>query len=498
MSNAIVYQVVGGLLILFYFYLVYMFTKTWRWLHVTAMFFVFVATIFLAVYAAISVRTHMAWKEVVTKQRAQIERLEAENEQLIYGDLTTVTQTGPTLNDLTAELGRVILDRGRVWRNCVPSAPSGGTISLATAAAPAAEGEAPAPNRLQPDMVLYAFLEAATPEDYGLKQAKVPVFYFGEFTVTAATDTTVTLRPTLPIPPSVTSRMSAAGSTWVLYETMPGDGHNYFAVDPRGKPDWNQDADVAPIFGEMDPEQIARLFRPHEGSVPAAALDALKAEYARDGKRAGDNDPPENVWVKLRFLQDHEVDVDSDAELGAVDETYFDDRGMATVARVKRGGKAEIKKDDVGVFLRDSQLTQSLINDGIAELIEPIFVRKLVNYEAALRELAQQRSRQEKSIRQTERDNQALTEANERLLAQIEARTEERSKLQTDQEGVQTEQARIDAFSGEMRELWKNKRTELSRIYRENHQLLARLMEIEKELTRAIDEATAEALTATN
>ena len=40
---AIIFQVLGAVLALFFIFLTYMNTKTWRWVHVTIMFLVFVA-----------------------------------------------------------------------------------------------------------------------------------------------------------------------------------------------------------------------------------------------------------------------------------------------------------------------------------------------------------------------------------------------------------------------------------------------------------------------
>ncbi len=50
MNNPVLWQVGIGLLTLFYFYLMYMFTKTWWWFHVTIMFFVYFASIATVVY----------------------------------------------------------------------------------------------------------------------------------------------------------------------------------------------------------------------------------------------------------------------------------------------------------------------------------------------------------------------------------------------------------------------------------------------------------------
>ena len=165
MNSPIIYQVVGALLILFFFFLTYMFTKTWRWLHVTTMFFVFAATVTLTIYSSMTVRTHMAWKRDVAQKRADIERRERERDNWIHGDLLQLTHAEPSIRELKAELNRVLLDRGRVWRDCTPGTPAAGTVTVtipAPESAPTEEGAEPPPpvvrDEIQPaaQTVVYA------------------------------------------------------------------------------------------------------------------------------------------------------------------------------------------------------------------------------------------------------------------------------------------------------------------------------------------------------
>jgi hypothetical protein len=492
MNNEIIYQVIGGLLILFYFYLIYMFTKTWRWLQVTTMFFVFAASICLLAYAALSNRTHMAWNEDVAKKRAEIARLEADRDQLLKGDLTELVNPQPSIRDLDAELGRVLLDRGRVWRNCSPTSLAGGTATVTTvdpAALP--EGTVPPPSQIKQQTVLYAFIELVAPAEFGLPEgAKVPAFYIGEFIAEAVTATSVTLKPTIPLSASVVAKLNRSGVTWALYETMPVDGHQHFVADPKGSPDWNKNADEEPVFGEMNAERITQVFQLHQGDLGSPALQEIVAKYLRDGKRAAEDDPLVNTWLKVRFLQDHSFVVDSEATLDAVTsgESFFDG-GLANVAMVLRGGEAEFKKDDMGIFLKESEFLQPLLDGGVVELIEPIYARRLNDYGASFRALSQRMHRLASDIGQTQRDDQAIVESTARTQQQTAARAEELSKLKEDYEKIQYELGQIVAYRGQLEGLWKDKRAELSRLYRENHQLYNRLLEIQRRMMQQIDAA---------
>ena len=54
---AIIFQVLGAVVALFVIFLTYMSTKTWRWVHVTFMFLVFVASFTFCIYAAMVLKT---------------------------------------------------------------------------------------------------------------------------------------------------------------------------------------------------------------------------------------------------------------------------------------------------------------------------------------------------------------------------------------------------------------------------------------------------------
>ena len=53
MDNPVIFQILLALVAIFFMFLTYMNTKTWRWLHVTMTFLVFLAIIPFGVYAAL-------------------------------------------------------------------------------------------------------------------------------------------------------------------------------------------------------------------------------------------------------------------------------------------------------------------------------------------------------------------------------------------------------------------------------------------------------------
>jgi hypothetical protein len=355
-------------------------------------------------------------------------------------------------------------------------------------------------NQIEQTMILYAFTEAEAPPEVRPRAqekplppgTKVPEIYLGEFTATAVTNTSVTLRPTLPLDTFQQQQLQAGGKTWTLFETMPIDGHNFFSGNPDGNADLNESADVAAIFGDMEPEFLGILLRKMPGVDDAVHQRALDS-YLRDGKRAADSDPPEKTWIKVRFLQDHEEIVDSDAVLGGVtgSQDWFD-RGRAEIPLLQRGDVAKFKKGAIGVFPQDD--ANDLITRGICERIEPIYVRSLNDYEYQFRSTYLQMVQIRQTIERIQHNIDQLTAANTRTETLIAYRTDEKTKLTQDRDKFVYERDQITAYLGQLQAVYNETKDELSRLYRSNFQLSEELRIASEELTREINRRTAEAV----
>jgi hypothetical protein len=484
MDNPVIYQALGALLVLFFFYLTYMFTKTWRWFHIVCTFFVFGASIAFMCYAAMSYKTHAAWRTIEQKNRLEAEKAQAEFEKLMYGDRSEVVQTTPSIRTQNAKFARMVFDRGRVWRGCTPQGPpqADGSVTVSTVPQGVAD-PATVNNQIEVAMILYAFAEAEAPPEIGLPAGtKIPQYYLGEFSAVSVTNNSVTIRPTLPLDNQQQQRLQAGGQTWTLYETMPIDGHNFFSTDPDGVANLNENADVSPIFGKMDPDFLGKLLPP--GVLPS---------YLRDGKRAEATDPPEKTWVKVRFTADHSEIVDSDATMNGISESQdWFDRGRSEIPLLQRGDVAKFKKGAVGVFPQAD--ADDLISRGVCERIEPIYVRSLNDYEFQFRSTYLQMVQIRQDIAQIQRNIDEQTVTNTRTVALIAYRTDEKTKLQQDRDKFEYEQKEITAYLGKLQAVYDETRAELSRLYRTNFQLSEELRTMSEELTREINRRTAEAI----
>jgi len=506
MNNPVLWQAGIGVLTLFFFFLMYMFTKTWRWFHVTMMLFVYGASIATVVYVSMTLKTHNAWRTMVREQRALVAELAAERDKLTFGDITKREQETTPIRELHARLGRTILDRGRVWRNCkITNGPAAdGSVTLDTT------GPADAPrtrNNISEEMILYAFTETPAPAELApvlvdpASAINFPQYFIGEFTATAVTDTSVSLKPTIGLSPTGIAAIGT-GAPWVLYETMAPDGHSFFVSDPERPINLTLDADTEPVFGSVDDRRVAVHFARAaklQGESDEAFMQRYQPilqEYLRDGKRATDQDPPENRWLKVRFTGPYEEEVDSASDLGAVktSQTFFD-RGRAEIAILKRNGMAKFKKNDIGIFPPSEEVNR-LLSNGTCELIEPVYVRSLRNYAQTYREIDRRSQDLAADVVRIERRTAELTKANASTVGHIDYHEKEQVKLKEDLAKFVYERDQIKNYQEKLAAAVQAKREKLSFLYRANHKLATELAAAHLALTEKINRQTVEAANA--
>jgi hypothetical protein len=480
----------------------YMFTKTWRWFHVTMMFFVYCASIATVVYVSMTIKTHDAWRRLVREQLEAVAKLTNEQDRLTFGNLTEPDQSFVPLNKLNARWGRATLARGRVWRACtIANGPAAnGSVTMNTAGATATPG---ARNNIKDEMILYAFTESPAPTELApelqdpASAINFPHYFIGEFTVTAVTDTSVTMQPTFQLT-AVGRAVMGSGAAWCLYETMAPDGHSYFGEDQDKSIDLSLDANDEPVFGAVIESDITMLMR-RAGKLAAETdeqflqrYQSIILEYVRDGKRASDEDPPENRWLKVRFTGNYSEVVDSASKLGAVitSEDFFD-RGRAEIAILQRGEEAKFKKDDIAIF--PPLDANRLIDLNVCELVEPIYVRSLRSYAQTYRELYQRSRDLEADIDRVIDNTKDLTHANELAEEQITYRDEERTKLKADLAKFVYERDEIEKYAVTLAATMAEKRAKLSYLYLANRKLATDLAEAHRVLTEAINRKTAAA-----
>ena len=479
--------------------------KSWGALHTTLLILLFLQVwSFLFFTAGVASRRngYMRAYEIL-KKKVLAKEIEADAAR--WGD-----KVNPNTDDLTRyvpvanELNRLLIERGRVWRGATLGQINAGEATLQLAmnrvgAAPVAAGgngadaAAPAPatgdSGLAPQTVVHAFGESTDPR--GL----LPTSYFGEFLVTESSNGVVKLKPTNSLTKEQQDAIASRSfASWAIYELMPLDSHSVFSAE-GSKTDENA------IFGRMDSNELATLLGIDPGLATAVPTglnvkDAIKSRvlqsYLNDGGRPPEGTPPEQVYVRVEFLKDHTIEVDSQDQRIATDGGYYDVNGRSVDARLKRGeegAKVSFKTEDKIVF--DSTTADELVKQGIVKVLAPVFVRPLNDYEYAFRELRRQITLSTQDAKLIERELAEMQKSQGLADNQVRLGQDEQSKLGMDKAQYAKENEVITAEAGRLNDLLVSTRSEVAGMFQQIQAMRDRIVSNQKALADAINSATA-------
>jgi hypothetical protein len=478
MSNPLVLQIIGGLMALSFIFLLVMCWKTWRITHILFTFFVFAGTVTFFAFASFVLKTHAAWRSSHNEFVAAVAEAKAEEKKLKFGDVLEVKQSEDCIRSVRATLNDAIVDRGRVWTECTMTGANAELINLRTVPASLPPTAQPTPNGIEPKTILYAFSEKDGGEGF-----KVPGAYLGEFVVENATDTDVTIRPTLPLDPSQVQSINQPGATWALYELMPLDGHEVFA---------QMDESEKMLVG-LDKETLKKYIpvpRDLQGQPwPADKYEEFLDSYYRFNREATEDDPPEETWFQVKFLEAHEFQVDSDAKESVLEGEgrFFDRQGRAIEARLQQGeeGVVRFEVGDTGIF--DLETADTLIADGVCEKVKPVYRRALHDYEHFFRDTYYRLKEVAATQVIVERHTKEWQDTKAKADAHIADCTSEKLKREQDLVGFRTELKDVTAYRDALQVQWDGARTRLSELYRTNNQLAEELIRLKYQLADEIN-----------
>lgn len=275
-------------------------SKHWHWAHVLFAVAFYFSAVGYAVLAARSLDTRLKYQEQYSQSSDKLETAEAQAKALVHGTDNrslirslrrdvNVPDDADRIDGVTRMQHLLRLanrDRGRVWRFAVPTGPvdpaTGGVtvgFPVAPPAPPAndadegfgdpeAEEAAEEPSGpppalgLEAEAVVYVFEQGLLEGEEGAQ----PNYYLGEFRVEDVAGREARLEPLdqLELDPVAGERLLKSRGPWIVYETMPADGHA--------------------LFAEMDEETLRRL-------LPEATVQ----EYLRHDTEATPDDPPERL-----------------------------------------------------------------------------------------------------------------------------------------------------------------------------------------------------------
>jgi hypothetical protein len=434
-----------------------------------------VAALGFCFLAAQVLKTRANWIKYHDETQGKIDTLAVEFEKTMRGDLTQAdTESVAALRE---QYGRILLDRGRVWRRGAPIFQQDGSVMIATSPPPDPAAPAGTPlkrNRIDIKTVFHAFRESP-PNAEGIV---IPERYIGEFRAIAVTDQSVTVAPNMPLAPDQIAAGRQPGPagppTWSLYEVCPIDGHEWFAG--------------------VTAEEMQKLIpRPPTGLSPENYQKLIES-YVRDGQEATDNDPPENVWYEVKFVAKYEVVVDA-VSATTLDGEPFNFEGQAVFDRLRRAEpKAEPGKvvfgpdaDQVNTAVLDKVTTEMLVAQGVAEKVKAIFRRKLTDYERKLHSTFQRIVELDSRRRQLDLDNKALLAAATAAETQSQALEQFRGQMSDDLEKTKQEGSELAKYVSVLDARVTELQTRLSQLYRSNKALSRQLAEQSARLTEEIE-----------
>ncbi len=467
-----------AVLALFFIFVCYMASRTWRVWHVLLLFGLFLFTLVFCFLSAAALRTHREWKKKYQDLAKNLQTQEDRLAQLEHGDLLRPDEEEDNLAALNSRYAQLVVDRGRVWRNVIPVAGQDG-ISLdlsqwgddacyqASAEEdeplePLEDGEAAAPAAAGPThgltegMLVFGFLEGAVAQlgdaqpilfgDSELPEAdtkghcRVPVAYLGSYRVTAVNGNSVSIVPVLPLDEQQVQDVQTQG-TWALYELLPVDNHM--------------------AFSGLTEEQLAVLLPAEEAS-----------EYARDLQSALASDEDARTRRRVKFLRDFEVDVDVEGDEAGI-ERDFDPSGRAILANLRQGGPTKFSAGETPKIYFPTTIARQWQRDGICEFVdeEPIFVRPLRDYAYYFAQKDLQIAELTAAMEVLKQENESIAVAEAKAREQQAYREQELVHLGEDRGKINEEIAILTRFRDQLVQQRESQLAELGGLYQWNNQL---------------------------
>ncbi len=451
------FAILGILILIFIAFCVMLWkaSQNWRWYHITAAVITMILTITFLFPTAMVLKSRKSWHQVKEKLEKQAEVAEEENTLIKYGNPMDANN-GVGVLELTQRLGKLGREAGRRWRGLQMINFNAQAITLRSVSNEPpvdipVDGDAePEPVSLpQPELIVYGFAEG------NYQNQAVPVFYLGEFRVTASAGEQVTLAPTGSLEPAQIKRISGGGAKrWALYEMLPLDGHEpFFAVGSQ--PDDDN------VFGRVDDTLIKNLF------TNKIRPETMR-KYLRDGSRSTNDDILLSRWVKIEFTKNFKIDVDSPTQQDALEGDFFDESGRAVDSRLQRGENGEITfRAEQQVIVKEEAAKQLIDVDGVAKLVDTYYLRPLNDYRFVMRRLRLRLN--ESAIRKTELEfeHDVLQDAKNATDSMLTTYQEIKLNLEQDLEQVNVEAKAIQEYRDELQTQYDKQRKEAMRLFQE-------------------------------
>lgn len=461
--------VVLGLLVVFvigFFVVIWKAAANWRWYQIAAAVCVMLLAAVFPFPTAMVLKSRSAWHQIKEQLEVRLAREQADQQRLKYGDApgASAAAEGQGVIALSRQLAKLDMEAGRRGRNAtLQSVGDDLTITLAAedpaaglpAAATGDRQEAAAVPLATAGMIVYGFAESPNPD-----QLLVPASYLGEYLVTAATPTSVTIKPTGPLEPAqVEAIQNRQATSWSLYELLPIDGHEMFLAPGSAPSDDN-------FLGRVDEELVRRLLGDR------VSPETLQS-YLRDGSRSTPDDPPPSRWTKIEFEKPFTFDVDSQEQRSALDGGFFDGSGRAVDGRLQKGEEVKFSSGDQIVLKEEA--ANRLIDEGVARLVDQYYLRPLNDYRYILRRIRLRLTELANQMDELRYEQEVLQLAADKTQQLLVVNQDIKLKLEQDFAHFRTEKQAIEQYLATVQQQLAEMRDSMKQLHRENRQLERRL-----------------------
>jgi hypothetical protein len=430
-----------GLLLILGLVAVVMSRSNWRIPQIVLSAFILIFSLAFFYLSARTLKTHENWEKEI-KQFDDGIALAQNGDPAKDGK--GIPQLTDDRNELKQQVAGAMAERGRVWEGASKDKvnPADGTII-------ASFGEPP--GGLEPKSVVFVF-EQSDKEKGGQ--------YLGEFTVVKADDKSkqVTIAPASTLVQRELNLIAASKGPWVFFEIMPVDSHS--------------------LFAEKDSNELKALLPDRD--IP----EAVREEYARDGKPAKEGDPSDRISVRVRFTK-------AWPESAAAPAAPADNAGGNVAAAPKAAAEASFRPGDVAYF--DPDTAKDLVEGKkVAEYdtSDPakarIYVRRLHDYAQVFRETYRRRNELFALLAETKAQADRYATAVSQVKEDFQAAVVEKGGLTKDLAKFKSELDTVTAFQQSLEAKLAKTRATLSELFRSNLQLSAQLADAEKKAAAAI------------
>jgi hypothetical protein len=416
-----------------------------------------------------TLKTHQNWRQKAHQHQVKIEQVREESRRLVEGTGENEAYQ-PGIERLGLDLAKVLVDRGRVWRDCKPQAgqqtAQTGLVSVATD-----------PRGIAPKTVLYVF-EGTDVQKGGR--------YVGEFKAVKVDEANklLELAPSMQMTPAELQRLtaSAAGKApWIVYEVMPVDGR------------W--------VFAQVDKDEEAR--KKHEENLRSLFPAQIAEEYLKDGQLLT-SEEVEKLGLRGKLVAVDESGrvtyVDQDGKIlyaAGVDEKgrlkYVDQKGQfvcATAVQKKVDANGEAVYEVQYLDESGQALSGRSVIEKEAEAGKGKYLRPLRDYRVLLTQCRLQRTQREVEKENAARDLVYVRDAVAKAGEQEKSLDREKTLLTAEREKALYERAAVDGLLQKLRSEVQGYQGTIQGLISENIKTAADLDRIQQDAKRRIDERT--------